>query len=339
MPEVQFREIVPDILRVEDDSTPRGVAHTVFTRLYAGRLAVLVRTSRLRGSLAERRRFACAVVDEFAGLAAHRFGLERVATEVDRPQRCDLPAGTRRTLLPHHDGGHCSYLTTPAIDRAPMRRSFSNAAFCTTDRHKIYHGLFLHEAGDGLSLTSYFNLVEILDAAYARRHGRPAALDELMRYYDANVSAAIERSSGVGYLPIGAQIGATGAARDVAIHSLEARYELGRESFDGVELAESLAATALGLTFAAFMRRHAVLAPAQTSDLLIGHNLFAWHGGVEGGDGREIVPVCVIAHPGGPAYERWLQHHWEQFHLARARTASEADPDAGTAACNTTPAA
>jgi hypothetical protein len=136
-------------------------------------------------------------------------------------------------------------------------------------------------------------------------------------WYQANVTAAIERAGATGYLPIGAQLGATGPARDIAIHAYEDAHDVAGEPHRAAELADQLARTALGLSFTELMVRHAVLAPCETGDLLIGHNLFAWHGAVEGGRGREILPICVTLRAGGPAYERWLAQHWERF-FARA---------------------
>jgi hypothetical protein len=78
-------------------------------------------------------------------------------------------------------------------------------------------------------------------------------------------------------------------------------------------LADSVARSALGMSFAALLARYAVLAPSETGDLLVGHNLFAWHGGVEGGRGRDILPICVTARPAGAHYERWLATHWTRF--------------------------
>ena len=290
----------------------------MFTRLSDGALAVLVKTGRLTGI--DRVATARRIVDGFAARVRDRFALD-VATEVDRPQICDLPPGATRTLLPHHDGGHCSFLTAPAGDGPPRRRALTHDAFTTTNAHKVYQGLLLREAGDGLSLTSYFDLVHLLVDAWGHQRGAPAQLPALLTWYQGHVDAAIDRVAGRGYLAIGAQLGARGLARDAAIHHARATLEL-----DGVphavdDLADAAARETLGVSFAELLARHAVLAPSETGDLLIGHNLFAWHGGVEGGRGRDILPMCVTATPTGPAYERWLAEHWARF-FARATAAA-----------------
>jgi len=320
MPVVAYRETLPDRIALRDpgDDEIARAAGLVFDRLADGALAVLIKTSRLALAADLRERLARRIVDAFAGRVRAAFGLD-VATELDRPQRCELPAGATRTLLPHHDGGHCSYLTAPAPGggAAAPRRSLANHAYTTTDEHKVYQGLLLRDAGDAMSLTSYFDLVRLVADAWAHQHGQRPTLRALLAWYQANVSEAIERAGATGYLPIGAQLGATGAARDTAIHAYEASHELTGDRRSARQLADELAHTALGLSFAELMARHAVLAPCETGDLLVGHNLFAWHGGVEGGPGREILPICVTLRADGPAYERWLAVHWERF-FARA---------------------
>lgn len=314
MPVLAYREALPDRIPIRgagSDEIAR-VAGRAFERLADGALAVLVKTSRLALPAGPREQLARRIVDAFAGCVGTAFGLD-VATELDRPQRCDLPAGATRTLLPHHDGGHCSYLTAPALAGTAPSRSLANDAYTTTDAHKIYQGLLLRDAGDAMSLTSYFDLVRLLADAWTHQRGHRPTRSELVAWYQSNVTAAIERAGATGYLPIGAQLGATGPARDIAIHAYDGAHDLAGERRSARQLAEQLAQTALGLSFAELMERHAVLAPCETGDLLIGHNLFAWHGGVEGGRGREILPICVTLRAEGPAYERWLALHWERF--------------------------
>jgi len=326
MPVVAYRETLPDRLALRDpgDDQIARAAGLVFDRLADGALAVLVKTSRLALAADHRELLARRIVDAFAERVRAAFELD-VATELDRPQRCELPAGATRTLLPHHDGGHCSYLTAPALTGDAPQRSLANEAYTTTDEHKIYQGLLLRDAGDAMSLTSYFDLVRLLADAWAHQHRRRPTLPALLAWYQRNVTEAIARAGATGYLPIGAQLGATGPARDTAIHAYEASHdltgeltgELAGDRRSARQLADELAQTALGLSFAELMARHAVLAPCETGDLLVGHNLFAWHGGVEGGRGREILPICVTLRAGGPAYERWLAVHWQRF-FARA---------------------
>jgi hypothetical protein len=317
MPVVAYRETLPDRIWIRDGGSDEiaRTAGLVFERLADGALAVLVKTSRLVLPADDRFVLARRIVDAFAERVGAAFGLE-VATELDRPQRCDLPAGVTRTLLPHHDGGHCSYLTAPAPAGSPPRRTLANDAYTTTNEHKIYQGLLLREAGDAMSLTSYFDLVRLLADAWAHQHGHRPTRSTLVAWYQRNVTEAIERAGASGYLPIGAQLGAAGPSRDAAIHHYDGSHEIAGERRSVKELAEQLAETSLGLSFAELMERYAVLAPCETGDLLVGHNLFAWHGGVEGGRGREILPICVTVRAEGPAYERWLALHWERFFAA-----------------------
>jgi hypothetical protein len=45
---------------------------------------------------------------------------------------------------------------------------------------------------------------------------------------------------------------------------------------------------------------------------LLGHNLTMVHGGLMGGPGRLIEPICfVIDQPWGDQYETWLAQAWQ----------------------------
>jgi hypothetical protein len=70
---------------------------------------------------------------------------------------------------------------------------------------------------------------------------------------------------------------------------------------------------ATGLPWAQFRRRWEVLAPGEHCDVLFGHNLTMLHGGLAGGPGRIIEPLCLVMDtPAGPEYERWLAASWRR---------------------------
>ena len=66
-----------------------------------------------------------------------------------------------------------------------------------------------------------------------------------------------------------------------------------------------------GLTYPAFRRGFEVCVPSEQGDLVMGHNLRLLHGGLMGGPGRLLEPLClVIDRPEGAAYEDWLAALW-----------------------------
>jgi hypothetical protein len=300
---------------------------------------VAVRVSELGLDAATARRLAVAVVGELRS-ALVEAGLPASArVEADRVQSTHVPRGAgTRTLLPHHDGGHCSYLTpsihhVPAWD--PCDRSFSDAGYCTTAAHKLYQGIFVVDPGEAASVTTYYPWLRLVQHAYSRQTGRRPSLLPVAVWLGANIAAARRERGVTGalYPPIGACLGASSrAARWFVPHCAEAELppeELARSPELG-RMGSSCACTAcagptgrvlcgileetLGLTWAELRRRFELRVRTRRHDLVVGHNLMLVHGGADGGPSRRVEPISiVVAEPAGAGYEAWLAREWERW--------------------------
>lgn len=269
--------------------------------------------------------------------------------ERDLAQATHVPNGFgHRTLLPHHDGQHCSYLTPSTSDDPDWRtqwREFGSRGYSTTPAHKLYQGVFIADPGEGLSVTTYYDWLEILSTVHSERtaensvrfgdadcsEGSPA---EIARWLGANLRRALDRQPdhGTPYPSLGSMLGLDEPMwHGLSFHHAEA--ELGardRERYpSAIPLAETcpcgtcvgesarvfchmmLAAT--GQPWRECRERWEVLAPSERFDLVFGHNLTMLHGGWAGGPGRVIEPMClVVDRPEGEEYERWLAASWRR---------------------------
>jgi hypothetical protein len=258
--------------------------------------------------------------------------------EQDRAQSTYVPDGyPTRTLLPHHDGQHCSYLTPSTTDDPgwlPEWREFGRSGYTTTPAHKMYQGVFIAEPGEALSVTTYYDWLDLLDTVYAERHGAPADPGEVPRWLGANLRAALDQQPkhGCPYPTIGAMLGVTEPMwHGLSFHHAEAGLsDLDRGSYpmagpltgscpcgecvgDTERLFCHQLLLATGRTWRAVRAGWEVCAPSERFDLLFGHNLTMLHGGHKGGAGRVIEPMClVVDHPSGPEYESWLAASWRR---------------------------
>jgi hypothetical protein len=258
--------------------------------------------------------------------------------EVDAPQTTDVPAGHRtRTLLPHHDGGHCSYLTPSLADVPdwnPAERTFSKDGYCTTPAHKLYQGIFVLEPGDGSSITTYYPWIRLIARAFRRRHERSGSVPELAAWLAEGLRAALgERAAnGARYPSIAACLGARSEpAFAVIAHCAEAELDpthvqrypelewMGRSCPCGRCPGPSgrvfcrLLGEAAGLTWSELREEFELALTSRALDFVLGHNLTLLHGGIEGGRSRTLQPVSiVIDNPAGPDYETWLAGEWRR---------------------------
>ncbi|MYT77475.1 hypothetical protein YW3DRAFT_06456 [Streptomyces sp. MnatMP-M77] len=70
---------------------------------------------------------------------------------------------------------------------------------------------------------------------------------------------------------------------------------------------------ATGMNWDAFRSRWEILMPGEQGDLIFGHNLTMLHGGLAGGAGRIIEPLCLVVDtPDGLDYEEWLAASWRR---------------------------
>ncbi|MCM3262488.1 MULTISPECIES: hypothetical protein [Streptomyces] len=298
------------------------------------------RIGRLRLGVEESRRLSTALVERIRTALIARGTPAGMRLEIDRPQQTYVPEGfTTRTLLPHHDGQHCSYLTPSLVDAPdwdPAWREFGSSGYTTTPAHKMYQGIFLRDVGEGLSVTTYYDWLGIIDDVLDRRglhtqDDRPATA---ARWIGDNLRRAVERrpEHGCAYPSFGAMLGLEepwwhglsfhhGEAtltkeervRYPAAVPLAQRCACGACEGEAARLFCHQVLMATGWTWSQFRRRWEVLAPGEQCDLLFGHNLTMLHGGLAGGPGRVIEPLCLVMDdPAGPDYERWLAASWRR---------------------------
>jgi hypothetical protein len=306
---------------------------------------VVFRIGRLRLGVEESRRLAKAIAERLLEVLIHRGVPERARLEIDKPQQTAVPGSyTTRTLLPHHDGQHCSFLTPSRLDAPNWDadwREFGSTGYTTTRAHKMYQGIFLADAGQGLSVTTYYDWLGILGEVFERRGYGTTGLESgdervaaIARWLGGNLQRALQRQPehGCPYPSFGAMLGLeepvwhglsfhhaeaelTPVERDrypVAI-PLTQRCACGTCAGEAARLFCHQVLMATSLNWAQFRARWEVLAPGDQCDLLFGHNLTMLHGGLAGGASRVIEPMCiVIDQPVGTDYERWLAASWRR---------------------------
>jgi hypothetical protein len=322
-------------------------ATTIDTKPYG----VVFEIGALRWCLNESRRLAISIV-EFVSDAFKRAGApQEMRVEVDEPQDSYVEESYQtRTLIPHHDSAHCSYLTPSLFeDQAwdPQMRRFSPAGITSTSSHKMYQGFIVLNPGECLSMTTFYDKVALLAAAYRHRSGRPrATLSAVARWAGENIRSLWELRDqyDLKYLPLGAELGATHPMfRLVPIHLAEADFsselitrfpELSvfRDALTGGNTSptrrffEELLQDALGQTAAEFRNQYELCVASERYDLILGHNLTNLHGGYLGGRRRKLQPVCLVTDaPSGASYEKWLARSWRQHWVHVGTSESAAD--------------
>ena len=298
---------------------------------------VVFRIGRLRLGATESRALAHLVAEQLNEVLVELGAPASLRLEIDRPQETFVPEGfSTRTLLPHHDGGHCSYLTPSCEDVEewdPEWRTFSRSGYTTTAAHKLYQGVYVADPGEALSVTTYYDWVRILQDVRTDR-GMDAGVAATGAWLGANIRRALELQDlhGSAYPALGALLGVEELAfQAVSFHHAEAEIDasakerfpllvpLSRRCPCGTCVGETarvfchVVQLATGRSWAAFRARYERLVPNERYDLVFGHNLTMLHGGLAGGRGRVIEPLClVVDRPQGPAYERWLAASWRR---------------------------
>ncbi|MFC0003820.1 hypothetical protein [Micromonospora siamensis] len=301
---------------------------------------VIFRLGRLRLDGEESRRLAVELSEALRVALVRRGAPSVMRLEQDKEQQTYVPEGFgSRTLLPHHDGQHCSYLTPSTADDpdwTPAGRQFGDRGYTTTPAHKMYQGVFMADPGDGLSVTTYYDWLDLLGTVHRERAADEGSGDarSLARWLGDNLRAALARQPehGCAYPSVGAMLGLGEPIwHGLSFHHAEApltdgdraRYPLagplarrcacGECVGDTARLFCHQLLTATGRTWRDCRRRWEVLAPSERYDLLFGHNLTMLHGGLAGGAGRVIGPFClVVDEPSGAEYERWLAAAWRR---------------------------
>lgn len=326
------------LLEGTDSTTAKGWLRSAGRSLeLAG--VVLFPLSELHPSEATAHELAAAITEGLIATLAES-GLPSAArVEIDAVQTTEVPPShLTRTVLPHHDGGHCSFLTPSAADVPdwkPAERTFAEENYCTTEAHKLYQGILVLEPGEGRSLTGYYPWVPLVSRAFRLRQGRPGSTTELARWLAGNLRSAqrAQEWSGSSYPSLAACLGARSrAAFAVVPHCAESEVNpaLLQRYPELEQIAAScrcgscagptgrifcnLIADVLGLTWVELRQQFELPVESRRLDFVVGHNLTFVHSGIEGGRSRVLLPISIVLDfPGGAEYETWLGGQWRRW--------------------------
>lgn len=250
------------------------------------------------------------------------------------------PFKDRRFLLPHQDGGHCSFLMPSRLDYPDLRpseRVFSDTFYWKRPSHKIYQGFLITNPGEQPGITYYYNALTLLWDAFVHRHDRaPTSLSELARFNVENLrrskdNQATHRSR---YVTLGALLNSPELAHHVMPSGPRAESELWPAQYISLpELCEMVdrcpcgdcrgpgarlfchtCSHTLGRSWPEFRREYELAVIGERHDLLIGNNLTQLHA-ADSHISRTIIPMCIVLdRPEGDAYERWLAAQWRVWY-------------------------
>ena len=291
---------------------------------------------------------AAAMVRARAALAAiatelrERHGLPPDAyVEVDEESHGTPVAPFRngRFLLPHQDGGHCSFLTPSRLDCPELDsadRVFSSTVYWKRPSHKMFQGFIITNPGDPPGETYYYNALTLLSDAYLRRHHRAPEVSELAAFNLQNIlnSRREQPRHGSRYLTLGGLLGSPAIEHHIMPSGPRAESELWPAQYmalpglceladrcpcgmcqePGARLLCHTSTETLGRTWPEFRRDYEVCVVGERYDLLVGNNLTQLHAACSSVS-RTIRPMCiVIDRPEGEPYERWLADQWRTWY-------------------------
>jgi hypothetical protein len=294
------------------------------------------RIGRLRLGEQPSRDLALALMHALRDAVVDRGAPAEIRVEVDAPQKTIMPTPTRtRTMLPHHDGQHASFLTPSVLDVPqwePRWRTFSEDGYTTTHSHKLYQAIFITDPGDGLSVTTVYDLLHAVADAYHHRFGHYPTPAKAADWIGVNLRAAVvhRREYGGTYPTLGGLLGlsdpallATALIRadDPVADRLKARFPQLSEYADGCPCGGCVGETlrvfcrvttqSLGMSTARFQEAYESCVVTERFDLLVTHNITMNHGGLEGGATRVLEPIYLaVTEPAGDEYEAWLSRQW-----------------------------
>lgn len=252
------------------------------------------------------------------------------------------PFNRRRFLLPHQDGGHCSFLTPSRLDclrMTPEDRVYSSSVYWRRPSHKMYQGFLVTHPGDPPGETYYYNAVGLLAHAFAHLHGHAAAnVAELARFSLENIrqSKAQQPIHASRYLTLGGLLGSSEPAHHIlpsgpraesefwpaqymnmpALSELADKCPCGTCDGPGTRLLCNALDRTLGLSWPQVRSQYETPIAAELHDLVLANNLTFFHA-AESQATRTIVPMCIVLQgPAGGAYERWLAQEWRSALLA-----------------------
>lgn len=260
-----------------------------------------------------------------------------LAVEIDEPDATEVEPGmATRDRVPHHDSQRTSYLTPSRLDVPsfdPAWRRYSADGY-SSNTHKLYAGIVIHDPGDGLSITTFFNLLALLIDAYRHQVDRDPLPQPLAEWTAGNIRRAIARHAhhGSPYLTLAAMLGTppSPALEAVSYRSFEAnvddqtlrrlpelhelcrRCPCGRCRGQTERLYCHTLDHATGLSWPETRTRHERWLSSERYDLLLWNNLTWIHGAVRGSANRTLRPVFLAARSDGTAYETWLANEWRR---------------------------
>ncbi|WNJ89609.1 hypothetical protein [Bosea sp. 685] len=276
---------------------------------------------------------------------AEKWALTELSVEVDKPQISAVQSGAQyRTLLPHHDGGNCSFLTPSKRHVESWQvsdRTSQVAEVSTTRNHKLYQGFLVQEVGDRESLTPYYDLTEILADQFHVEKGRaPSSITELAAHLGSNLlhSLSVLREHGGGYVQLSSILGSKEliyllvnihhshyvfSDREVNLFpdlsTITSNSRESTESTPVLYLFDKMWESRLGINWEQARKRYEHVVSTQKHDLVLGHNIILMHGGLNGGTNRILDPIClVMPAPVGEGYESWLANAWEESYKRRS---------------------
>lgn len=252
------------------------------------------------------------------------------------------PFQKRRFLLPHQDGGHCSFLTPSRLDHPDLEagdRVYSSTVYWRRPSHKIYQGFLITNPGVPPGVTYYYDALTLLWDAYEHQHGRdPAGLGELAQFTVENLrrsraTQSIHRSR---YLTFGALLGSPDPVHHLSpsgpraesefwpaqyinlprLCELSDRCPCGGCAGPGARLLCDACVQTLGRTWPEVRTHYETAVLGQRYDLLMGNNLTQFHA-AESHMSRTIQPMCIVMdRPEGEPYERWLAAQWRKWYAS-----------------------
>lgn len=306
------------------DSLPSGVAFKI---------------GKLRLPHDESRKIALRIAHLVSHALKSRGMPEQAFVEVDRIRPVNVWNHQVRTLFPHNDGAHCSYLTPSLVDDPSWdssMRTFSHEHFSTTQAHKMYQGFFIVDIGSGISVTTYYDWLKILSRAYSLvSHKKAIPISELQHWLGQNIHNALENQPlhKNRYLSIGAALGSNtilyqgvvfhAAEEDLtqeersAFPTLSALDDSNEQSYSWLparaRLLSNVLSDMLKMTWQEFRAQYEICVPGEQFDYLLAHNLVLLHGGLMGGSTRRLEPISIVLeYAEGNNYEKWLSRAWKR---------------------------
>jgi hypothetical protein len=250
------------------------------------------------------------------------------------------PFKQKRFLLPHQDGGHCSFLTPSRLDYQELtagERVFSTSVYFKRPSHKLYQGFLITNPGAPPGCTYYYSSLALLWDAFCYRHSRvPISLYELAEFNVQNARRSMANQSihGSRYLTFGAMLGSSQLEHHVMPSGPRAESELWPGQYarlpklcemtdqcpcglcegPGERLLCHACLHTLGKTWPQVHFEYEASVVGELHDLLIGNNLTQLHA-ADSNISRTILPMCIVTvNAGGDAYERWIGRQWRQWY-------------------------